>query len=149
MLNANAATTTTETTMTTAITTTTATTTTSATKTTTATIAPVDETEMKLGDYALKQGLSLPTQQAHKYLKRLSKHFQHKVDVQFSHALALITFEEGQCKMQATTEALSLVCCAQNRQDLLDITDTMDRHMLAFSRDDVFEMVWCDIAIES
>lgn len=97
-------------------------------------------------DYALRQSLQLNSSQAHKTLKRLCKHFQHKVEVRWSQDHGLILFEEGLCALSASTTKLVMRCEANNRDDLRAITDTLDRHITAFCRDENFDMHWRDLA---
>lgn len=95
--------------------------------------------------YSCKQQVSLTTPQAHRTLKRLCTHFQHKVEVHWSADNALIYFDEGVCAMSAQEQQLYLCCEAHNAHDLTAITDTMGRHILGFCRDESFTMTWCDV----
>lgn len=95
--------------------------------------------------FARKQHLLLSTQKAHKTLKRLCKHFEHKVTVQWDTEDGLIYFEEGICAMSANDKNLSLRCEADSLDDLVAITDTMDRHISGLCRDERFAMKWCDL----
>jgi hypothetical protein len=92
--------------------------------------------------YTLSQVSIIGTQDAKKYLQRLCKHFQHKVDVQHNKDNALIQFEEGICAMQFSNNTLHMGCKASNTDDLKAITDTMDRHITALFRDNTLTVHW-------
>ncbi len=95
-----------------------------------------------LKHYLVQQHLTLDTPQAHRIIKRLCKHFQHKVDVEWGDDHALIYFEEGICVLNANMQELYLVCEADNDSDLKAITDTMDRHIKAFCPSETFSICW-------
>ena len=88
---------------------------------------------------------SLDTKDAKRYLLRLCKHFQHKVPTQWTEADALITFEEGICMLKANEDSLWMRCEADNQHDLREITDTIDRHLAVFVRDDSFALNWATV----
>lgn len=75
-------------------------------------------------------------------LARLVKHFQHKVTAERNGNNALIIFAEGVCYMQATDNRLSMRCEANGQDDLVAITDTMDRHLAGFLHDDSLNIQW-------
>ncbi len=97
----------------------------------------------------LNQQLTLELIEARKYLKRLCKHFQHKVPVQYDEKDALIEFEEGFCAMQADNKILNIHCQADNSEDLKAITDTLDRHLSALCRNQVLELSWHNVNASS
>ncbi len=73
------------------------------------------------------------TDPAH-HVKVLGKHFASKVDVDFLSQSTLVIFDEGSCNMIPRERKIEFHCHADNRSNMKDITDTIDRHVNAFFR---------------
>ena len=94
--------------------------------------------------WSIRQVASLTLADVNKVIKRLCKHFQHKVKVHTNMDVSLIEFGEGMCTMRADNHTLILVCESNEKEDLKAITDTMDRHIYAFCRDEALQLNWQD-----
>jgi len=85
---------------------------------------------------------SIPTQAASLHLKKLCKHFQHKVDVRFSDTVGRIDFGIGTCSLQATEDRLQIRCEAATDEELQDVMDTIKRHFDRFAEKDGLVLEW-------
>ncbi len=82
------------------------------------------------------------TQAASLHLKKLCKHFQHKVDVLFSDTVGRIDFGIGTCNLQATEDRLQIRCEAATDEELQDVMDTIKRHFDRFAEKDGLVLEW-------
>lgn len=75
--------------------------------------------------------LQLP--EAARTLRRLCKHFSHKVMTECSDTEGRVVFAEGYCRLQASGQQLHLECGAKNLQELREIELTLERHLPAMA----------------
>ncbi|MBX2847268.1 MAG: DUF2218 domain-containing protein [Acidiferrobacterales bacterium] len=101
---------------------------------------------LRVFDYALAQRLKLPMSDANKIMKRLCKHFSHKVHVSIGENDASIRFDEGFCNILAGEKDITFICASNDTADLKDITDTIDRHVASFCRDESFTFSWSSLS---
>ena len=93
-------------------------------------------------DFKDQRSATVAMAQPQRILSRLVKHFQHKVTAEQQGHLALIIFAEGVCYLQANESSLWMRCEANGQEDLLAITDTMDRHLAGFLQNDSLNIQW-------
>ena len=91
---------------------------------------------------SLKKEASVSTDRSRLYMKRLCKHFQRKVEAQWYDNFGKVTFEEGVCFLAAHEHALEMRCEAQTSNELLEVIDTMERHLIRFMRKDSLVIEW-------
>ena len=85
---------------------------------------------------------SVPTQAASLHLKKLCKHFQHKVEVRFTDTEGQIDFKIGRCDLVATPDALQVQCSAPTPDELADVMDTIKRHFDRFAEKEGLVLEW-------
>ncbi|GAA3955828.1 DUF2218 domain-containing protein [Allohahella marinimesophila] len=85
---------------------------------------------------------TVATTSAGLYLKKLCRHFQHKVTVDFGDTTGRIDFKVGTCDLKADSAALKLFCVSSNEEDLEDVKDTMKRHFDRFGEKDELVLGW-------
>ena len=71
---------------------------------------------------------------AGRMLKRLCKHFSHKIDAGWNNSLGYIEFAMGFCDMKASKNQLDFRCGANSETELKEITDCIDTHFVRFSK---------------
>ncbi|MYZ46781.1 DUF2218 domain-containing protein [Propylenella binzhouense] len=82
------------------------------------------------------------TANASKYLQQLSKHFAHKVAVEYDPHSARIGFPFGSCRMRADERALEIACEAPNAEALARSQQVIDDHLVRFAWRERPEIVW-------
>jgi hypothetical protein len=65
-----------------------------------------------------------------KIRRRLGSHFHHKIAVTVDDCFSCLDFGTGSCKMRSDGQLLHFDCIADTVQDLLDIQQTLERHLL-------------------
>ena len=84
----------------------------------------------------------IATVDAGRFIRRLCKHFTHRVPASWDDKKGLIEFAMGRCILQATDDSLSLRCEAANDDDLLEIMQTMKSHFERFAEKDQLCLRW-------
>lgn len=79
---------------------------------------------------------------ASRHLRRLCKHFAHKVTAVWNDERGEVDFAEGKCLLHTTDQGLHFLCEAENQGDLHEIVDTIDRHFARFTRDTGLSLQW-------
>ncbi len=82
------------------------------------------------------------TSSSSRYMKRLSKHFNHKLDVIQIEAKAYIQFAMGFCVLEVNEQRLSLCCGAETEDELAEIRECMDVHFMRFTQDADLSLHW-------
>ena len=75
-------------------------------------------------------------------IKRLCKHFSHKVNAGWNEGLGYIEFAMGFCDMNADKSQLSLRCGANSIEELTEITDCIDSHFVRFAKQRECSLKW-------
>ena len=84
-------------------------------------------------DFAYCANSRIKTVNANRYLNRLCKHFKHKVTVNLEASRGYIDFSIGVCEINVDDTLLIFYCGSDNKDDLNDIIETIDRHLKQFS----------------
>lgn len=92
--------------------------------------------------FACRSDAELVIDNPQRYLRRLCKHFSHKVRAEWSDARGQVGFAMGVCELLACDERLMVICAANNRGDLTDIVDTLDRHIHGFAKGKDYNLRW-------
>lgn len=62
-------------------------------------------------------------------LRRLCKHFSHKVSAQWQEITGEVDFGIGVCEFHAKADSLRCLCRAESETDLRAIEETIERHL--------------------
>ncbi|WP_114416836.1 DUF2218 domain-containing protein [Marinospirillum perlucidum] len=90
----------------------------------------------------LKQEASYTTNQSSRLLKRLCKHFQHKVPAQWDEQAGKVEFVQGACQLLAEEDRLEFRIAASSDEDLLSIKKILEIHLQRMAREDQLALVW-------
>ena len=82
------------------------------------------------------------TTSASKYLKRLCKHFNHRVPAQWTETEGRVEFDIGVSHFSVSGDNLNIVCHAQTNDDMAEVVDTIDRHFVRFAKADSLTLTW-------
>ncbi len=75
-------------------------------------------------------------------LKRLCKHFSHKVPAGWNEQQGYIEFAMGFCDMTSGNEQLNLRCGAKTQAELFEIIDCINTHFLRFAKQTDRSLTW-------
>ncbi|CAA0103178.1 Uncharacterised protein [BD1-7 clade bacterium] len=75
-------------------------------------------------------------------LKRMCKHFAHKVSAHWDDDEGTVDFAMGKCRMRASGDTLRFICSAPSTSELSEITETIDRHVLHFLKAGHAAPIW-------
>ena len=75
------------------------------------------------------------------YLKKLCRHFSHKVETEFDDHQGAIHFPFGTCELSADATSLQLHCQADSDQ-LATLRDVIERHLVRFATRDTLTVNW-------
>jgi len=75
-------------------------------------------------------------------LKRLCKHFSHKVPAGWDEHQGYIEFAMGFCDMTTEYQQLNLRCGAKTQTELLEIIDCINTHFLRFATQADRTLTW-------
>ncbi|HIL23173.1 MAG TPA: DUF2218 domain-containing protein [Alcanivorax sp.] len=81
------------------------------------------------------------TGQASLYLKKLCRHFSHKLETQFDDHNGVIRFPFGTCELSADEQALHLHCQAGSN-DLERLREIIDSHLARFTTREPLTLRW-------
>lgn len=82
------------------------------------------------------------TDNATRYLKRLCKHFSHKIDATWDDTQGRLEFDIGQCHLRAATASLEMHCEAPDQQQLDQLGEVVASHLVRFARGDIAAVHW-------
>jgi hypothetical protein len=84
----------------------------------------------------------ITTAKAQRYLQQLCKHFQHKRPVTFDEHSGQISFEIGDCRLDASEEVLKLSLAAPDGARMTQLQDVVARHFLRFAFREQLQVDW-------
>jgi|SRR5690625_3671901 len=86
--------------------------------------------------------ITLSTSEASRFIKRLCKHFSHKVNVEFDESSGHVDFPMGLCDMKATDNTLTFEVKADDKEKLQKVQQVISSHADQFARNEPFEWEW-------
>ncbi|WP_295042337.1 DUF2218 domain-containing protein [uncultured Paracoccus sp.] len=87
------------------------------------------------------------TEQAHRYMVQLCKHFAHKIPAQAEGDTGSIRFDIGTAALTATQADLTCRVSGADAATVERLQDIIDRHLARFAfREDFQKMVWSPAA---
>ncbi len=84
----------------------------------------------------------IETAEGGKYLRRLCKHFSHKVPASWDNSQGKVSFAMGDCLMSASASTLTVRCVAANNDDVEEVAETIKSHFDRFAKTDGLVLVW-------
>ena len=84
----------------------------------------------------------IETAEGGKYLRRLCKHFSHKVPASWDNSQGKVSFAMGDCLMSASENTLTVRCVAGNNDDVEEVAETIKSHFDRFAKTDGLVLVW-------
>ena len=90
----------------------------------------------------MKETAKIATNNGSIYIKRLCKHFSHKVPAEFSNDKGQVNFSIGDCIMKSDENHLEFLVSADSEKNLEATKDTVIRHLHKFSRDEELTVKW-------
>ena len=81
------------------------------------------------------------TEHASLYLKKLCRHFSHKLETEFDDQQGSIRFPFGICELSAEASSLQLHCQASADQ-MATLRDVIERHLVRFATRDTLTVDW-------
>lgn len=85
---------------------------------------------------------SVTTKTPSKYIKRLCKHFAHKVTVEYDDDKGEILFNMGKGAITKTVDGLVMRAEANSAEDLATVIDIMDRHFVRVAWQEELTLNW-------
>ncbi|HEX4938615.1 MAG TPA: DUF2218 domain-containing protein [Candidatus Kapabacteria bacterium] len=85
---------------------------------------------------------SVATVNASLYLKKLCKHFQHKVEAQWDDHQGIAHFPMGIGTFAATADRLTMRCQAETQEALEKVQWIIDDHLIRFARKENLVPQW-------
>lgn len=76
------------------------------------------------------------------YLVQLCKHFAHKIPAEWSDTTGFVQFAMGTCRMAAQDGVLSLVCEAESEDDLGQVKQAVEDHLVRFAWKEKIAVEW-------
>ncbi len=76
---------------------------------------------------------TIPTERASIHLQQLCKHFAHRLPVTFTPEHGEIAFKSGTCRLDAADGVLTLNAEAENDEQLAQVQDVVERHLVRFA----------------
>lgn len=70
---------------------------------------------------------------AEKYLNRLCKHFNHKVDAEYGDGKGSVDFKFATCQMLAEGDELKILCQADNQEKMARVKYVIEDHLMRFT----------------
>jgi hypothetical protein len=77
-----------------------------------------------------------------RYMTRLAKHFEHRIQVQRDDATAKFTFTDGRCDATAGESTLKLSIQATSEEALRRYQEVVTRHLKQVAAQETFEVEW-------
>ncbi len=87
----------------------------------------------------------ITTDNPERYIKRLCKHFAHKVDADYSESAGFVNFSPGTCKMKAEESSIIFTINSEGQERTADLENVISRHMDQFARDETFNWHWEEV----
>lgn len=86
--------------------------------------------------------ITLSTTDASRLIKRLCKHFSHKVEAKFDASSGHVDFPIGECDMKANDNTLTFEVQTNDEENLQKVQQVISSHADQFARDESFEWQW-------
>ncbi|WP_280539664.1 DUF2218 domain-containing protein [Chromohalobacter sp. 11-W] len=77
-----------------------------------------------------------------RYINRLCKHWQHKLDVSHDEHQGRVTFDDGVCHMRAETDALHLQLTAEDAATRERLEEVVTVHLKRMASREELDIVW-------
>ena len=77
-----------------------------------------------------------------RYMKRLAKHFEHRVAVEFQERSASVAFPGAPCALQAGDTHLDIRIEAQDAATLTRLQEVVAKHLKQVASKETFEVEW-------
>jgi hypothetical protein len=87
----------------------------------------------------------ITTDNPKRYIKRLCKHFAHRVDADYSESAGFVDFAPGTCKMEAEESSIVFTINSEEYERAVDLEDVISRHTDQFARDEAFNWHWEEV----
>ncbi|XSG77123.1 DUF2218 domain-containing protein [Herpetosiphon llansteffanensis] len=84
----------------------------------------------------------IPTALGSSYIKKLCKHYAHKIKVEYDDQQGMAYFAMGTCAMHAEAEQLSFVIDAEAPEAITTIQHIMDEHFEQFAFREKLKIEW-------
>lgn len=86
----------------------------------------------------------IQTARARRYLGQFVSHFAHKLPAMHEpdNSQGEVSFLEGLCTLDADAQKLSIIVNAANEQELRELQDRVDRHLLHFAFLEELRIAW-------
>lgn len=75
-------------------------------------------------------------------IRRLCKHFSHKIDAGWNNSNGYIEFHTGFCEMSIAGRQLNLRCGADSEVELTELVDCIDSHFSRFDKETEQSIKW-------
>lgn len=85
---------------------------------------------------------SVATDEPDRYIRRLCKHFGHKLETEWDEQQGRVQFAMGSCYLQARAGELEVECRADNQQDLDIVADCIKDHFDRFAVKEQLVLEW-------
>jgi uncharacterized protein len=86
----------------------------------------------------------IETDKAERLMKALCNHFARKIIARYEGDKGYIEFGDGKCELTAASSTLKLQVEAENADSLSRLERVVVDHLLKFSPDDHFQIIWID-----
>lgn len=90
----------------------------------------------------IKEKSCISTQNGNVYIKRLCKHFSHKVPATFTENEGTTEFPFGNCIMKSNDDQLIFVIEADSEEKSEKVKKVLIDHLNTFSRDENLDVSW-------
>jgi uncharacterized protein len=96
------------------------------------------------GDWSVNATAIIPTPSARRYLGQFVSHFAHKLPAarEPDNSQGEVSFSTGLCTLDADAQKLSIIVNAGNMEDLTQLKDVVDRHLLRFAFREELRIAW-------
>ena len=91
------------------------------------------------GHFVCKSNIDIGS--AEKYLNRLCKHFNHKVDASYENGKGIVDFKFATCEMSAEGSQLNLVCQANSADKLARVKYVLEDHLVRFTQKEQKDLI--------
>ncbi len=75
-------------------------------------------------------------------MRRLCRHWSHKLTVDFNDEEGNVTFETGSVHFTILPESLSMHLTAETEEDLTTLQDVIDRHLIRMVSNEELTITW-------
>lgn len=84
----------------------------------------------------------VPTQAGALYLKKLCRHFAHKIPATISHGQGMLEFPFGRCRLEASDDHLRLAITLPNAADSDKAEQVLGEHLQRMASKESLEIQW-------